>query len=450
VNNFDQEFAKLNPAQKEAAENIYGPVIVMAVPGSGKTQLLAMHIGQILKTTDTLPSSILCLSFTEAAASNMRKRLFSLIGQQAHQVAFHTFHSFGSEVINQNPEEFFFGASFSPIDELGQYQILRQIFENLNWENPLRSYHPEQDYIYLSGTLSAIQKLKQAGISPIDLVQIIQTNTSFLNEVTEILPKEFNETTSKKHFPIWQEFVNKCEEIAAKNIQRAIQKNYDWLKIFPTLAETFLIDIQLANHAVLENEDKKPITTWKNSNLEKNNLNLNVFKETKKLKKQAALVDIYTKYQQEIHKQGLYDFADMLMQVVAKMEDKINPELAYNLQEKYQYILVDEFQDTNGVQLRLLLNLLNSNIPDYQPNILVVGDDDQAIYKFQGANIQNLWKFKQSFPQSKEIGLNLNYRSNQDILDIASLVINQASQRFSKELGINKQLISALPKKKTS
>ena len=193
MTNFDQEFAKLNPAQKEAAENIYGPVIVMAVPGSGKTQLLSMRIGQILKTTDTLPSSILCLSFTEAAASNMRKRLFSLIGQQAHQVAFHTFHSFGSEVINQNPEEFFFGASFSPIDELGQYQILRNIFENLNWENPLRSYHPDQDFVYLSDTQNSIQKLKQAGISPEDLVQIIQTNTSFLNEISEILPEEFNQ-----------------------------------------------------------------------------------------------------------------------------------------------------------------------------------------------------------------------------------------------------------------
>jgi DNA helicase-2/ATP-dependent DNA helicase PcrA len=444
MTNFDQEFAKLNPAQKEAAENIYGPVIVMAVPGSGKTQLLSMRIGQILKTTDTLPSSILCLSFTEAAASNMRKRLFSLIGQQAHQVAFHTFHSFGSEVINQNPEEFFFGASFSPIDELGQYQILRNIFENLNWENPLRSYHPDQDFVYLSDTQNSIQKLKQAGISPEDLVQIIQTNTSFLNEISEILPEEFNQTTSKKHFPIWQEFVNKCEEISAKHIQAAMQKNYEWLKIFPSLAETFLIDLQLANNATIENEDTKAITEWKKQNLEKDSLNQKVFKELKKIKKQTALVEIYTKYQQEIHKQGLYDFADMLMQVVAKMEDKNNPELAFNLQEKYQYILVDEFQDTNGVQLRLLLNLLNSNIPDYQPNILVVGDDDQAIYKFQGANIQNLWKFKQTFPESKEINLNLNYRSNQEILDVAAQVIEQVEQRFSREIGMDKSLISAI------
>jgi DNA helicase-2/ATP-dependent DNA helicase PcrA len=134
----------------------------------------------------------------------------------------------------------------------------------------------------------------------------------------------------------------------------------------------------------------------------------------------------------------------MLMQVVAKMEDKNNPELAFNLQEKYQYILVDEFQDTNGVQLRLLLNLLNSNIPDYQPNILVVGDDDQAIYKFQGANIQNLWKFKQTFPESKEINLNLNYRSNQEILDVAAQVIEQVEQRFSREIGMDKSLISAI------
>lgn len=444
MTNFDQEFAKLNPAQKEAAENIYGPVIVMAVPGSGKTQLLSMRIGQILKTTDTLPSSILCLSFTEAAASNMRKRLFSLIGQQAHQVAFHTFHSFGSEVINQNPEEFFFGASFSPIDELGQYQILRQIFENLNWENPLRSYHPEQDFVYLSDALDAIQKLKQAGISEKDLADIISLNSLFLEEANALLPVDFDQRVSKKFIPIWTEFVTNFESLTKKHIQLALQSNSVWLKIFPTLAETMLINLQLANNATLENENTIAISEWKKGNLEKNKFNHFVLKESIKLKKQTALVEIYTKYQQEIHKQGLYDFADMLMQVVAKMEDKNNPELAFNLQEKYQYILVDEFQDTNGVQLRLLLNLLNSNIPDYQPNILVVGDDDQAIYKFQGANIQNLWKFKQTFPESKEINLNLNYRSSQEILDVAAQVIQQVEQRFSTEIGMDKSLISAI------
>lgn len=450
-NVFTEEFAKLNQAQKQAVETIYGPVIVLAGPGSGKTQILSMRIGQILQITDTLPSSILCLSFTEAAASNMRKRLHSLIGPQAHQVAFHTFHSFGSEIINQHPEHFFFGASFAPVDEIGQYQILRQIFKSLPWNNPLSSYSEDHDYSYLSDSLDAIQRLKQGGISEVDFSQILSLNRQFLQEVNEISKPEFELDISKKNLETWPQFYYNFVNIASKFILQAKNYGYTWLKVYPILAETMLLEIELANQQIqAENSqelDVKPntktITKWKNSNLEKDRNNQSIFKEYSKLDKQEALIEIYTKYQKELFKQGLYDFADMLMQVVNKLEDKEKPELAFNLQEKYQYILVDEFQDTNGVQLRLLLNLLNSNILDFQPNVLVVGDDDQAVYKFQGANIQNLWKFQENFPKSEQIALSLNYRSDQDILDVASQVISQASQRFSEQLGVNKELISA-------
>ncbi len=449
MNNFDLEFSKLNQAQKEAVEAIYGPVIVLAGPGSGKTQILSMRIGQILKLTDSLPSSVLCLSFTEAAASNMRKRLHSLIGAQANQVAFHTFHSFGSEIINQNPEQFFFGVNYQPVDEVGQYTILRSIFENLGFENPLSKFSQDHDFIYLNDSLDSIQRLKQGGISEVDLAEITAVNSSFLSEINNIIPEQFYATVSKKTLEIWPEFYSNFESIASKHIQKITVEQtenlaYNWAKIYPSLAESMLLSIQQANLEIQESDSTKPLTAWKSSNLEKNKFEKLVFKETAKLTKQEALIEVYTKYQQEMHKQCFYDFADMLMQVVNKFEDQENPELAFNLQEKYQFILVDEFQDTNGVQLRLLLNLLHSNIPDFQPNVLVVGDDDQAIYKFQGANIQNLWKFKQNFPQSKEIVLSLNYRSTQDILDIASQVISQSEERFTQQLGIKKELIAGL------
>lgn len=444
MNNFTEAYSKLNEAQKEAVETIYGPVIVFAGPGSGKTQLLSMRIGKILESTDTLPSSILCLTFTEAAASNMRKRLHSLIGVQANQVAFHTFHSFGSEVINQNPEQFFFGASYSSIDDIGQYRILRQIFESLSWDNPLSTFSLDHDFIYLNDTLSSIQILKQGGISEIDLAEITSLNHIFLEEANQILPEEFNSTVSQKTLLEWPEFFSKFTQLCSKHIMEAEKSDYAWLKIFPTLAQTLASEVNLVNLKIIESKKTTPFTEWKKHFLEKNKSNNFVFKESSKIQKQIALIDVYTKYQQEMHKQGFYDFADMLIQVVAKLEDTENPELAFNLQEKYQYILVDEFQDTNGVQLRLLLNLLNSTIPDFQPNVLVVGDDDQAIYKFQGANIQNLWKFKQSFPESKEITLSLNYRSSQDILDVACEIIQQSSERFTQQIGIDKKLISAL------
>jgi DNA helicase-2/ATP-dependent DNA helicase PcrA len=100
-------YAKLNQAQKQAVDIIDGPVIVIAGPGTGKTELLSVRTANILQKTDTLPENILCLTFTESGASAMRQRLTEIIGKDAYRVAVHTFHSFGVEVINQNGQFFY-------------------------------------------------------------------------------------------------------------------------------------------------------------------------------------------------------------------------------------------------------------------------------------------------------------------------------------------------------
>ena len=153
---------------------------------------------------------------------------------------------------------------------------------------------------------------------------------------------------------------------------------------------------------------------------------------------------IYQRYQESLHKQKLYDFEDMLLEVVKAFENDDKPELKYNFQEKYQYILVDEFQDTNGVQMRLLNNLVDSEVNFGNPNILAVGDDDQAVFKFQGASIQNILKFRENYPQAKIITLTTNYRSTQTILDVAMQVIDQSNERLAKLEGVNKKLVSAI------
>ena len=103
---FDEEYKVLNKAQKEAVDTVDGPVLVIAGPGTGKTQLLSMRVANILNNSDVMPGNILCLTFTDNAARNMRDRLSSIIGQPAYHVAIHTFHSFGSDVINQYPDHF--------------------------------------------------------------------------------------------------------------------------------------------------------------------------------------------------------------------------------------------------------------------------------------------------------------------------------------------------------
>src|ERR1700744_3141281 len=96
---FENEYKRLNTAQKQAVDTTEGPVLVIAGPGTGKTQLLSMRVANILAKNDVAPSNILCLTFTDTAARNMRERLIGIIGQPAYHVAIHTFHSFGSDTI---------------------------------------------------------------------------------------------------------------------------------------------------------------------------------------------------------------------------------------------------------------------------------------------------------------------------------------------------------------
>ena len=138
---FSTRYKTLNKRQKQAVDTIDGPVMVVAGPGTGKTELLGMRVAMILKQTDTLPENILCLTFTDSGAAAMRERLVSIIGPAGYKVAIHTFHSFGSEIISHNREYFYRGAEFRPADELSTYEIIRTIFDELDYKNPLASHH---------------------------------------------------------------------------------------------------------------------------------------------------------------------------------------------------------------------------------------------------------------------------------------------------------------------
>jgi DNA helicase-2/ATP-dependent DNA helicase PcrA len=128
----------------------------------------------------------------------------------------------------------------------------------------------------------------------------------------------------------------------------------------------------------------------------------------------------------------LYDFDDMILRVVHAME--VFDELRYNLQEKYQYIMVDEFQDTNMAQMRIVHNLTNHPTQGDTPNICVVGDDDQAIFSFQGADISNILNFRHNYPRVETIALIENYRSAESILARSRDVITQGAERLENTL----------------
>ncbi len=434
---FHTRYQSLNEEQKKAVDTIEGPVLVIAGPGTGKTELLSMRVCNILTQTDTLPSSILCLTFTDAAAANMRKRLAGLIGQEAYKVAIHTFHSFGVEIINRNPEYFYHGAAYGKADELARYEIIEEILKNLSHEYHLRSSHPEQGYTYLKDILNKIGDMKKGGLEPDSFKQLLEENRSFLEEADKLLPQVFGDRISKKtieQIPSLIESLN-----AIKYTARTADLPYLSMK------ETITLCLQNAYELATSGEkpDTKPVTEWKKNFLKKNDKNEITFSDLERGKKNHELCEIYTSYQQRLHEKGLYDFDDMLLDA-SKALAKF-PELKYNLQERYLYVLVDEFQDTNGVQMKILEQLLDSEVSEGRPNILVVGDDDQAIYKFQGANIANIMGFHKKYREPSIVVLQKNYRSTKPILDYARKIILTGNDRLEKQLpeDINKELISA-------
>ncbi|MEE1228100.1 MAG: UvrD-helicase domain-containing protein, partial [Lachnospiraceae bacterium] len=139
------------------------------------------------------------------------------------------------------------------------------------------------------------------------------------------------------------------------------------------------------------------------------------------------IAEIYERYQQRLKKNNALDFDDLLLKTVELFESQ--PEVLDSYQERFRYIMVDEYQDTNTVQF-----LLVSQLAKKYRNLCVVGDDDQSIYRFRGANIYNILNFEKVFPDAKVIKLEQNYRSTKNILDAANGVIKNNQGRKEKKL----------------
>lgn len=418
MSTFSENYDLLNDAQKQAVDAIDGPVMVIAGPGTGKTQLLSMRVANILKKTDALPSNILCLTFTESGQAAMRKRLIELMGPEAYGVAIHTFHSFGSEVINTYSQFFYHGAHFQAADELSSYEILRDIFEKLPHDSSIKSLMNEE-FTHLRDTQKAISYLKKSGLTPDELLLILDNNQAFIETYEGTLAEVFNDRISKRTLP-------KLENVAAK----LTSYQDDPLKIptFKPIAQVVTSMVEKAIQTTAESNNTKPLTALKSLLFTKNNSGQLVFKDRLKDEKLRAVAGVYYDYLVAMRDQTLYDFDDMILRVVHAIE--VFAQLRYELQERYQYILVDEFQDTNGAQLRLLFNLTNNEASDGQPNIMAVGDDDQAIYSFQGAEIGNILAFRETYKDVRLITLTENYRSTKPILELARSVITLGSERL--------------------
>ncbi len=429
MGNFGVEYNKLNAAQKIAVDKIDGPLLVIAGPGTGKTQLLSLRVANILQLTDTDPSNILCLTFTEAAARNMRDRLVRFIGPRASQVALHTFHSFGVDIINRYPEYFYDQPLVQPVGELSSYELLREIMIKLPHRNPLH-LRIGDELFHLSSVHRVIGWLKQAGISPQEGQTIIKQNRTFIHYAEPHVQPVFHDSPHRSH-------ISEYEKLAKSLVKYANQHKTN------TLAVLCAEELQDAL-AALEPTSRyvKPITAWRNRWLTQDHNQHWIMTDRKRTDIFACITEVYEKFQDELSSQGLYTFDDMILRNIAAIRQ--SDELRLTLQEQYHYLMVDEYQDTNGAQNQFLELLADNPVNEGRPNLMVVGDDDQAIYRFQGAHISIMQDFLQRWRDTEEVVLTENYRFGKAILDTARSVIVQGEERLENRLpNINKQLTVA-------
>ncbi|MCU1305856.1 MAG: ATP-dependent helicase, Rep family, partial [Acidobacteriaceae bacterium] len=312
---------KLNPQQREAAETVHGPLLILAGAGSGKTRVITYRIAHLVENIGKPADSILAVTFTNKAAAEMGERVKKLIaGRSLAQPTLSTFHSFCVRVLRRDIETLRIGDSgfkrdFAIYDESDQQAIVKQAMKRLGIDD---------------------KQLKP----------------------------------------------------------RAVLSQISW-------AKSHMLDPQ---EIYLQSADPKT----------------------------ERVAHIYEVYRQELRKANALDFDDLLLETVRLL--KSNAEVREKYNRRYEFILIDEYQDTNRPQYELV-KLLGAG----HQNVCVVGDEDQSIYSWRGADIKNILEFEKDFPNAKVIRLEQNYRSTQTILEAASAVVANNKQRKGKNLWTSRQ-----------
>lgn len=341
-NDFEVEYQKLNKAQKEAVDSIEGPVMVIAGPGTGKTTILTLRIANILRLTDTPPSGILALTFTDAGVRAMRAKLRTIIGERALEIPIHTFHGFAMSVIREFEDHFPHLARSKELTEVEAENLIRKILKQPQFAKLRPSGDPEY---YVGKIIGTVSGCKREAWTP-EMVM----------------------------------------SFAKEEIGR------------------------------IKNDESSLSTRGKT----KGELKGEALKRIEKCERTILFAQVYEEYEKIKKEERKIDFDDMLFELLQAL--RTDGILLRSLQEKYLYLMVDEHQDTNDTQnliVKLIANFFES------PNLFVVGDEKQAIYRFQGASVENFLGFQKTWGNMKIIPLEENYRSHQDILDTAFQMIEK-------------------------
>ena len=369
---FTTEFSRLNARQREAVTHPDGPVLVVAGPGTGKTQLLAARVAWLLQQPDARPQEILCLTYTEAAARNMRERLLRFIGPAAHRVAIHTFHSFGQLIIGENADRLGYH-ELAVASELDIELLFRELLDGLPQGHLLRRDTGSDPYFEIKRLKPLLETMNREGWSEAMLAEKLEEYRLSL--------------------PLDDAYIYK-KAVPAKGARAG--------------------DVNQAKLAL----------------------------EEQKIELTMAAIALFEPYRRALLARQRYTYDDMLGWATKLLTD--DEGLLQSYQERFQHFLVDEYQDTNGAQSQLL-HLLAGYWDN--PSVLAVGDDDQSIYRFQGASVANVLDFTRRYPSARIVVLEENYRSSAAVLAAAGALIAHNQERLTRQLpDLTKQLIARHPR----
>lgn len=340
---FDGAYKNLNIKQREAVDTIDGPVMVVAGPGTGKTQILTLRIGNILQKTDTEAESILCLTFTNSGVSAMRERLEKYIGPRGREVSISTFHAFAIKLVEKYYELLDFKQIPKLLDDDEAVFLVDGILNDNEWEH----------------------------ISP------LSNRAMYFSDLKHLIS------------------ILKRERITASVFLSYIDADIDDLKNSPD---------SISSRGESKGELKKEI-----------------IKKIESLERTKEVVEFYRIYEEKKKENSFMDYDDVLEYAVSLVENF--SDVRDEIRENYLYVLVDEHQDSSGIQNSFLKSVWKET---ERPNIFVVGDDRQLIYGFSGANISYFEEFAHIFGKPKLIVLTENYRSTSSILSIADEILSSA------------------------
>ncbi|MBI5621830.1 UvrD-helicase domain-containing protein [Candidatus Falkowbacteria bacterium] len=376
----------LNPEQQAAVTHASGPLLIVAGAGTGKTTVLTQRLAWLIIEQKLKPEEILAVTFTEKAAEEMAERVSNLLPYGYVETWISTFHAFCERILQAHALDIGLPTNFKVLNETAQWLLVRENLDkfNLDYYRPLGN--PAQ---FIHALIKHFSRAKDEMISA----------AAYLAHAEKLrVDLDGMESSGGK---------------ARKQRSKEAKKQES-------------------------NEAKKQISQETNK---QNSQGGEVSDDVLEVSRLNEVADAYHTYQQLLLENNALDFGDLINYTLKLFQER--PQILNMYQEQFKHILVDEFQDTNWAQYQLVKLLAQP-----RNNITVVGDDDQAIYRFRGASLSNILEFKSDYPQAHEVVLTENYRSAQPILDLAYTFIQHNNpNRLECKLNESKE-ISAQAKQK--